>query len=354
MHDDEWSAPTWLVKIGLRVAKLVASESVRERFLQELRAWRQDHLRRDGRRDNPVEIMPARRLTGAEQFAVMAAVHDAVLKDVRPIDPWRTDKPLKRVGFPRAYAGLSFAVLRNEVRELSRRAHQERLEDALSYVTTELGAACDAPAVPSGAAGTDGRRAGARAESGKGLLALLYGRGEVPVLDLLTTPGNDTLLHDADCAGLVEFGTKGGWVWGTRAGAQWKPWPELVRELKAARDRALCVRLTAAGREHVGRLRLGLVESKSPATPKPAAKPKAGAAKPKRRRNRAKRLPRTEPTQREAQVIDLLSRRWTYPQIGEELGISKARVGQLKQSAEQRGSAPSRSVSARRALPPQV
>jgi hypothetical protein len=141
----------------------------------------------------------------------------------------------------------------------------------------------------------------------------------VPVLDLLTTPGNDTLLHDADCAGLVEFGTKGGWVWGTRAAAQWKPWPELVRELKAARDRALCVRLTAAGRKHVGRLRLGLVESKSPATPKPAAKPKAGAAKPKRRRNRAKR---TEPTRRMMEAFKLHEAGSPCRAIGETLDVS--------------------------------
>ena len=64
-----------------------------------------------------------------------------------------------------------------------------------------------------------------------------------------------------------------------------------------------------------------------------------------------KRSKRTMPTTRELQALELRSHRKSLKEIGSEMGVSKARAGQLLKAAAARPQAPSRSVDLSKAYP---
>ncbi len=171
------------------------------------------------------------------------------------------------------------------------------------------------------------------------LLAYLLDKpAGVAILDLPVALQNPDLLADLDDREHVEFGDLGSpWPWGARRPPQYKAWSDILAELRAGNNRVLGIRLTRTGR----------VQAR--AETKPAERTET--AKPKQAR---KRSSRSQPTERELRVMELVSRGFTNADVARELGITPQRVHQLRKSVMRLAGTPSRSVDSRRGLPKQV
>ena len=137
----------WLVSVAVRADELVAIPINREYFWRMLRDWDAEHGRRGPQSPvtrgyvpyNAVAILPRRRLSLFHKVAVVAAIHDAICDKTKRIDPWAAHKRLRSVGLVRAKAGIAYAVLCSEVRNLTE-DDRERIEKALSDVEADLAA----------------------------------------------------------------------------------------------------------------------------------------------------------------------------------------------------------------------
>lgn len=142
---DDRNTPAWLRDIAIYIDGLVKPSDVMTRFRQGLRTWKNEHERRGpkleashrGRRHNPVELIPTRRMTLAEAFALLAAIHDEVCVGARRIDPWRTGRGW-RGNMARVRSGTSYAHLCSQVYELDD-ADKARVCAALRAVCADRG-----------------------------------------------------------------------------------------------------------------------------------------------------------------------------------------------------------------------
>lgn len=147
----------WLVSVAVRADELVAIPINREYFWRMLRDWDAEHDHRGPRSPvtrgyvpyNAVAILPRRRLSVSHKFAVVAAIHDAICDKTKRIDPWGAHKRLRSAGLVRAKAGIAYAVLCSEVRNLTE-DDRERIEKVLSDVEADLASrfADPTPTVP--------------------------------------------------------------------------------------------------------------------------------------------------------------------------------------------------------------
>lgn len=109
-------------------------------------------------------------------------------------------------------------------------------------------------------------------------------------------------------------------------------WPKFL-----STNPKLRIKLSPAGRGRAAEFRLAGQENK--------ARDQAGHRRKKEpSKQRSKPWPRSMPTSRELQALELRSRGLSIAAIGREMGLSKSRAGQLLTSAAKRPEAPSRSI----------
>jgi hypothetical protein len=138
----ETCAP-WLRDVAVRVDELVGHPLAMDRFRQMLRVWKQQH---DARRptgtalgragvpvqDNPIKLFPTQRMTLAEKYARLAAIHDFICENAKPINPWHAPQSLKKLK-----PAMSYAVLCRRVTDLDETT-RPRIESLLHEVAADV------------------------------------------------------------------------------------------------------------------------------------------------------------------------------------------------------------------------
>ncbi|GMU37709.1 MAG: hypothetical protein EDS66_12215 [Planctomycetota bacterium] len=283
----------WLLTLTREVCEAL-TRPARERFGEKLREWYEtrapqpDDSAYDFMDDNPEPtasryFLPTTgTLTLADKYARVAAIHDAVCECCEEINPWPVTD-LETAPFEDAARCMAFTVLKGwatprdlpdtpDVRKKVTGIWSDVRDDLTPSAFRLLGALADAD------------------ERGRAL-------AELP-RELL----DPKLLHDCDALGWIEFGNRDsiflntehgkrrelgtGWRFGRRTIPGYKPMHDIIDEalrdeaedpdVKAYPDLRTHVRVTAAGRTELARLRMNLAASVQPATAGAARSEAAG------------------------------------------------------------------------------
>lgn len=296
----------WLLTLTREVCEALTRPAARERFGEKLLEWYETRAPEpDDSADDFLDDNPGRTasryflpttgtLTLADKYARVAAIHDAVCERCEEINPWPVTD-LETAPFEDAARCMAFTVLKGWVtpRDLPDTPDvRNRVTGIWSDVRDDLNVSPTA------------RLLGALADADERGRAL----AELP-RELL----DPKLLHDCDALGWIEFGNRdsiflntehgprrkleNGWSFGRRTLPGYKQMPDIINEalrddaedpdVKAYPDLRTHVRVTAAGRTELARLRMNLAASVQPATAGDA-KPEAagGGTRSRQRRNR--------------------------------------------------------------------
>lgn len=137
---DDWFE--WLKAVAVRADELVGDPVVMDRFRRQLVIWRAEHEeegpkyltdRRGKVMENPIEFFPLRRLTIADQYARLAAIHDMICEKVRPISVWSGSKH----NFNRLKAAIPWGVLCHHVKKL-KDDDRQRVEQIRDRVEADI------------------------------------------------------------------------------------------------------------------------------------------------------------------------------------------------------------------------